>query len=162
LLIVAVTALLMTAWLARRPLLTTIGAALVAEDPPAAADLVVVSTAAARADALEAARLYRSGGARTIVVPNWIGDSLDDVIIGLGVPYLRTTDLVVAILTRSGVPRDAIVVLPEPIDGLNAEVAQVVAYVRHASGTLRFVTERTHTRRARWLLRRALPDDTVA
>jgi uncharacterized SAM-binding protein YcdF (DUF218 family) len=145
-------------WIARRPILGGAGALLIAEDPVAPAAVVVVSNASARGDALEAARLYGTGLTRRIVVPPWTSDAVDDAVVALGVPYLRTTDLVLAILTRSGVPRDAIVVLPDPVDGLNAEVAAVARFARtDPPPSLRFVTERTHTRRARWLLHRALP-----
>jgi len=145
-------------WIGRRPILSGAGALLIAEDPAAAAAVVVVSNASARGDALEAARLYSAGLTRRIVVATWVSDAVDDAIVALGVPYLRTTDLVLAILTRSGVPRDAIVVLPDTVDGLNAEVAAVARFVRtEPPPSLCFITGRTHTRRARWLLRGTMP-----
>lgn len=79
----------------------------------------------------------------------------------LGVPWLLPTDVAVAILERSGVPRDAIAVMDDPVDGLNAEMAAIGRhFTAHPTGSLLLVTARSHTRRARWLLTRVLPAGT--
>jgi uncharacterized SAM-binding protein YcdF (DUF218 family) len=64
-------------------------------------------------------------------------------------------------LERSGVPSEAIRVLPGPIDGLNTEVAAIARYVHdERPASLLYVAPRDHTRRARWLFERLLPDGT--
>jgi uncharacterized SAM-binding protein YcdF (DUF218 family) len=145
-------------WLARRPLLVAIGGALVAEDAVAPVDAIVVSNASARADALEAARLYREGISARLVIAEWERDPLDTEVQRLGVPYLDSTALARAILERSGVPPAAITVLPGSAAGTEDEVAAAAAYVRaHDLTSLLYLAPRSHTARARWLLRRRLP-----
>ncbi len=157
----ALVALLLVAaalWIARRPLLIALGGALVAEDPLAPVDVMFVSSASARADALEAARLYRDGIAPRLVLAEWIREPVDVEIERLGVPYLPLTALARAILERSGVPPDAITVLPGAATGTEDEVAAAVTWVPNAGiGSLVWVGPRTHTARTRWLLRRRLP-----
>ena len=121
----------------------------------------MVSVAAGRADALEAAELYRAGISRHLVLPRWHTEPLDLEVQRLGVPWLLPTDVAVAILERSGVPREAIEVLDEPVDGLNAELAALGRhFTAHPAESRLLVTARSHTRRARWLLMRVLPAGT--
>jgi uncharacterized SAM-binding protein YcdF (DUF218 family) len=142
--------------------LAAIASPLTVEDPVAPVDVIVVSMAAARADAFEAAALYQAGTSRRLLLPYWQPDPLDVELQRMGVPYLPVTELVQAILERSGVPHDAIEVLTEPIDGLNAEVAAVGAALRpRPPRSLLYLTARSHTRRARWLLGRVLPRETT-
>ncbi len=151
---------LVLAWQGRTRALTAVGGALTVEDPLQPVEVVVASLAAARADTLEVAKLYRDGIARRVVVARWQTETLDDEMRRLDVPWLPVTELAVAMLEKSGVPKAAIHVLPDPIDGLNTEVASVAAFVRRESPkSLLFVTARSHTRRARWLLERQLPAD---
>jgi uncharacterized SAM-binding protein YcdF (DUF218 family) len=154
--------ILVLAWHERTPMLTAVGEALTVEDPLTPVEVVVASLASARADTLEAARLYRDGVARRVVVARWQHEPLDDEMGRLGVPYLPVTELAVAMLEKSGVPAGAITVLREPIDGLNTEIASIAAFARaERPPSLLFVTARNHTRRARWLLTRSLPDGTA-
>lgn len=159
---VAVAALAAVAWLGAEPILTAVGAALIVEDPVAPVDVVVVSLAAARADAFEAADLYRAGVAPRIVLCRWQREPLDEELERLGVPWLPVHELAAAILRQRGVPTTAIQMLDTPIDGLNSEIAAVAELV-HATrpASLLYVTAPSHTRRARWLLRRLLPEGTV-
>jgi uncharacterized SAM-binding protein YcdF (DUF218 family) len=146
------------AWEARHAILSGAGALVVSEDPLGPAELMVVSNASARGDALEAARLYGAGISSRVVVLTWRAEPIDDEMRRLGVPYLPATELVHAILVHSGVPAGAIAVLPGPVDGLNSEIAVLATFAReHRPESLLFVTARTHTARARWLLRRTLP-----
>ncbi len=155
-------AIVAAAWLARGFWLPPIGTALAVEDPVRPVDVIVVSNAIARADTLEAAALYHAGVSRSIVLPWWQAEPLDVEIVELGVPWLPPTDLALAILERKGVPREAIEVLRDPVDGLNAEVASIgrFAHARRPR-TLMFITARSHSRRARWLLERVLPAGTT-
>jgi uncharacterized SAM-binding protein YcdF (DUF218 family) len=125
-------------------------------------DVIVVSMAAARADAFEAAALYQAGVSRRLLLPYWQPDPLDVELQRMGVPYLPVTELSQAILEHSGVPHDAIEVWHEPIDGLNAEVASIGHALRtQPPRSLLYVTARSHTRRARWLLGRVLSPETA-
>jgi uncharacterized SAM-binding protein YcdF (DUF218 family) len=146
-------------WLGRRPLLVAMGRALVVEDPLAPVDLLIVSNAAARADALEAARLYRDGISRRLAVSDWVVDSVTAEVRCLGIPLLDPTSLSRAILERSGVPSSAIAVMPGQAEGTEDEIAATVEYVRGNAEvrSLLFLAPRTHTARVRWLLRRRLP-----
>jgi uncharacterized SAM-binding protein YcdF (DUF218 family) len=154
--------ILVLAWHEHGRALTAIGGALTVEDPLAPVEVIVASLASARADTLEAAKLYRDGIAKRVVVAQWQHEALDDEMRRLGVPYLPVTELAVAMLEKSGVPANAITVLHEPIDGLNTEIASVAAFARaERPRSLLFVTARNHTRRARWLLERSLPAGTA-
>ncbi len=148
-------------WAARASWLPVVGTTLAVEDQLMPVEFIVVSNAIARADTLEAAALYHAGISTRIVLPWWQADELDLEIVKLGVPWLPPTELAQAILERKGVPREAIEVLPDPVDGLNAEVASVgrFAHERHPRSLL-FVTARSHSQRARWLLERVVPPDT--
>ncbi|MBI3769567.1 MAG: hypothetical protein HY271_13910 [Deltaproteobacteria bacterium] len=157
----ALALVLATLWLGRRPLLIAMGSALLAEDALTPVDVIVVSNAAARIDALEAARLYREGVSRRLIIPEWVVDPLDAEMRRLGVPYLDTTSLVRTILERSGVPAAAITVVPGPVEGTDDEVAVAAEYVRTEElQSVLYLVPRTHSARARWLLRRLLPAPT--
>jgi len=159
-LLLAVLALLTALWLARRPLLVAVGRALVAEDALAPVDLLVVSNAATRADALEGARLYREGVSPRVAIAEWYVDPAIAEIRCLGIPLLDATQLTRAVLERSGVPAAAIVLMPGRAEGTEDEVTATAAYLRtdRAVRSVLFLAPRTHTARVRWLLRRRLPD----
>lgn len=154
--------LVLVAWLARERVLATLGSALVVDDGSAPVAVMVVSLAAPRPGALEVAKLYREGVAPRIVLCRWRDDPLDAEIRRLGVRWLPPHELVAAILRGSGVPASAIEVLDEAIDGLNSEITAIAAFA-HAErpASLLYVTSRSHTRRARWLLERLVPEGTV-
>jgi uncharacterized SAM-binding protein YcdF (DUF218 family) len=151
----------LVAWQSRDRVLTAVGTALTAEDPLAPVEVIVTSIAAGRADALESARLYHQGIGRRIVLARWQEEPLDDELRRLGVPWLPISELVVAMLEKSGVPAEAIRMLDGPIDGLNTEITTVAEFAHQEKpASLLFVTARSHSRRARWLLQRLLPADT--
>jgi len=154
--------LVVVAWTTRERWLAAIADPLTVEDPVGPVDLIVVSMAAGRADALEAADLYRAGVSRRFLLPYWQPEPLDVELQRLGVPYLPITEMAQTILERSGVPPDAIEVGRQPIDGLNAEIASIGATLRgRTPASLLFITARSHTQRARWLLARVLPPETT-
>ena len=125
-------------------------------------ECIVVSNAAVRADAVAAAALYQDGVSRHLVLPAWQVDPLDREIQELGVPLLSPTDLALAILVKKGVPRDAVEILRDPVDGLNAEIAAIGRFAAaRRPKSLMFLTARSHSRRARWLLERVLPAGTT-
>jgi uncharacterized SAM-binding protein YcdF (DUF218 family) len=149
-------------WVGRSLWMPAIAAPLTTEDTIVPVDVIVVSNAFARADTLEAADCFSAGVSRHIVLPFWQGDAVDREVQALGVPWLSPTELATAILLKSGVPADAIEVLKEPVDGLNAEVASVGRFLRERRPrSILFITARSHTRRARWLLARVAPAETT-
>lgn len=152
------------AWLGRAAVLARVGEALVVEDAPRDVDVVVVSIAEVRAGALEAARLYREGRAKRVVVSRWREEPVDATIRALGVSHPLPHELATAILERSGVPARAISVPAAAVDGTESEVAAVARLARvERPGRILLLTARSHSARARWLLDRALRDgDHVA
>jgi uncharacterized SAM-binding protein YcdF (DUF218 family) len=158
---VAVVVAVAVLWALRTPGLRILGSALVAEGPLASADVVVVSNASPVADAFEAATLYRTGYAQAIVIPRFTREHRVDDLHRLGIPYLPQTELMEAVLERSGVPSAAIRTLPARVDGTESEVAAVAAFVtQQQPRSVLFVTARSHTARSAWLLRRTLPRGT--
>ena len=152
---------LIAVWLARVPILRAVGDTLVAEDPLGPADVIAVSHANVRASALEAAALYRDGFGRRVVVAEWRREELKRRLDELGVVVPAPHELVVSILERSGVPSEAIAVLPGGVDGTNAELTVYIRFAnREKPGTLLYVTSRSHTARAAWRLRREAPSET--
>jgi uncharacterized SAM-binding protein YcdF (DUF218 family) len=102
--------------------------------------------------------LYRRGMGTTVALPTVLVSPVDDEIRRLGVPYPSPTALAAAILEYGGVPKSAIDVVRDAVDGTDTEVAAVTAFVRQRMPrSVLFLTARSHTARARWLLRRQLP-----
>ena len=157
-----VSASLLLLWVARAPVLRAIGGALVAEDALVPVDVIAVSHANGRATALEAAALYREGIARRIVVAEWRKEELKRQLDEIGVVFPAPHELVVAILEHSGVPHEAITVLPGSVDGTNPEIAVYVRFAnREKLGSLLYLTSRSHTARAGWRLRREAPGTRI-
>lgn len=153
---------LLVLWVARAPVLRAIGGALVAEDALGPVDVIAVSHADVRATALEAAALYREGVARRVVVAEAREDPLDRQLDALGVVLPSSHELAVAILERSGVPPEAIRVLPGSVDGTNTEITVLVRFAnREKPGSLLYLTSRSHTARAGWRLRREAPGTRI-
>jgi uncharacterized SAM-binding protein YcdF (DUF218 family) len=143
------------AWRHRTMPLERLGTALVVEDRiDRPADVAVVSMASPRAAALDAAKLYRRGLVREIWIPRWSDEPADHRVEALGVHPPRHHEVVRSILLRAGVPAASIVVLDEPVDGLDGEMAVVGAALRQRPAIRPIVlTARSHTARARLLLR---------
>lgn len=153
---------IVVAWNGRSQVLAAIGGWLTVDDRPTTAAVMVVSLAAGRGDALEAARLYHDGVSARIVLARWQDEPLDDEMRRLGVPWVPPHELAVAVLEKSGVPRAAIQVIDGPIDGLNTEITAIAKFARAAPpASMLYVTARSHGRRAYWLLRRLLPAETT-
>ncbi len=148
------------AWSARRTILVAAGQALVAEDSLAPVDIIAISSANSAGGALEAVQLYRNGMTGEILLMPEPNDPVDAAIEQLGIPRLHGGDMAKTILERSGVPDRAIRTASDFVDGTDTEVAVIagIARERHPIRVL-FITARSHTRRARWLLQRKLPPD---
>jgi uncharacterized SAM-binding protein YcdF (DUF218 family) len=148
-------------WGGRHAALIQAGRLLVAEDPLAPARVLVVSLASPARATLEAVRLYHEGISQTIVLPTWESDPILGALRGLGLQQLSANELALAILERSGIPTDAVQVLPGAVDGTTAEIAAVAAFARERQpARLLFVVARSHSARVRWFLRRELPTAT--
>jgi uncharacterized SAM-binding protein YcdF (DUF218 family) len=142
------------AWEGRRAPLRWLGAALVHEDALLPTDVVVVSLASVREGALDAAKLHRRGMVREIWVPRWHVDGVDRRLDALGVHVPRPHEIARTVIERAGVPSSAVVVLEDPVTGLESEMASVGRALRARPGLRALVlTSRTHTARARALLR---------
>ena len=149
-------------WAAREAILGEVGELLIAEDAVQRVDVMVISKASVAADSLEVGRLYGECYGHEIIMGAWRADNaVVPAIRELGVPFLDESDLATEILRRSGVPDTAVRVLPANVDGTESEIAAVAAYARERQpASLLFVTARSHTARARSLLRDALPTTT--
>lgn len=158
--VVAVFALVVL-WSARETILDAVAGALVHADPLTAADVIVVSQANGAGDALEAADLYLAGLAPLVVVPRWVPRPYERQIRSLGVIYPTAHELAREVLIRKGVPRPAIIVLEDPVDGLTSETTAVAAFARAKQvESMIFVTVRSHSARAAHLLHAHLGDST--
>ena len=147
-------------WWGHRRVLALAGDLLVAEDPAASADFIVVSGAAPFASAVEIVRLSREGVRGRVVVPRWPQEQIDDERRRLDVAYVEPEQRVRDILERGGVAAQDVVTLTEVVDGTGPESTAVAAFVRaQGAHSVLVVTARNHGARMRWLLRRALPAD---
>ena len=161
-----ITALMLAAiagagWYGRHAILIGVAHVLVAEEPPVPAEVMVVSIASAQAAALEAASLYQQQISARVMLLTWASEPIDDKIRQLGIAYPSPTELARVILAQSGVPANAIEVLPDLVDGTETEIAAVAAFARQRMpASLLFITARSHTARARWLLRRGVSSTT--
>jgi uncharacterized SAM-binding protein YcdF (DUF218 family) len=161
-LIFAIVALLLAAiagagWYGRHAILMGVAHILVAEAPPVPAEVMVVSIASAKEAALEAAALYQQQISARIMLFTWASEATDNMVRQLGIAYPSPTELARMILEQSGVPANVIEVLPDLVDGTETEIAAVARFTRQRMpASLLFITARSHTARARWLLRRGV------
>jgi len=105
-----------------------------------------------------AALLYRQHYAPQVIVS---GGNIDDYFELLTGERAYGAELTGRVLVRLGVPRDALVL----INGMKSTHDEALAfrnYVRaHPTRTAILVTSHLHSRRARWMFRRALADTAV-
>lgn len=148
-------------WSGRRSILAGAGRMLVVEDALAPAEVIVASRADMLGDTLEAAHLFNEGISTRIVLPTVPSDQVAAEIRRVGGLGWSPTDYAAWLLERSGVPKTAVETLPGIVDGTDSETASVAAFARrHNAQSLVYVTARTHTARARRLLREQLPPFT--
>jgi uncharacterized SAM-binding protein YcdF (DUF218 family) len=165
-LVLAIAALILAAvagaaWYGRHAILPGVAYVLVAEEPPVPAEVMVVSMARVKETALEAAYLYQQQISARVMLCTWKSEAIDDEVRQLGIAYPGRTELGRLILERSGVPSHAIEVLPDIVDGTETEIAAVAAFARQRMpASLLFIAARSHTARARWLLRRRVSSTT--
>jgi uncharacterized SAM-binding protein YcdF (DUF218 family) len=156
----AATALLITAGFLLSPLaLPRLGRFLVVSDPlPAAADAIVVLAGAPQDRLAEAARLHGAGIAPRVVLTR---ERLPAGAVALereGARLPEGHDLARQALGDLGVGDDAIVTLRRRASSTTTEARTIAdAACRNGWRRLVVVTSPSHTRRARLILRRALP-----
>jgi uncharacterized SAM-binding protein YcdF (DUF218 family) len=136
-------------YLARAPILRSIGQGWIVEDPLERSDaLIILSDDNFYADrATRAAELYRHGMAPEIVAS---GRRLR--------PFAGIAELMVHDLLERGVPKDKIEAFPQDADNTREEaqaLAQLVARKKWRS--IIVVTSNYHTRRARYIFHRVFP-----
>jgi len=139
--------------------LPALGRFLVVSDPlPAAADAIVVLAGAPQERLAEAAHLLRSGLAPRLVLTR---ERLPAAAVALareGARLPEGHDLSRRALRDLGIPAEAIVTLPRRAASTTSEALVVAAAAcRRGWRRLVVVTSPPHTRRARMILRRALP-----
>ena len=150
--------MLALAWFGRHSILAGAASILVEEDPLRPVEILVPSHSVAEAAALEAALLYEQHISPRIVMTQWVSNPMEEEIRHQGIPYLGTSELNQYILQQRGVPSSAITIIPDQADGTGTEIAAVVDFVKRCHvQSLMMITERSHTARTKWLLRRELP-----
>ncbi len=142
----------MSVWAARHA-----GDWLVAEDPLAPADAILVLAGTRLERPLEAADVYRQGWAPLIVMTDEVHEPAERWADAHGLHYPTKIELARDILVKLGIPKDAIQLLQGPNDSTADE-----ARTLHALATQQrwrriiVVTSKLHTRRGGYALRREL------
>jgi len=148
-------AVLLSLFLLRVPLLSSVAGFLSIEDRLEPAGLIYVLGGEPETRPFLAADLYRRGLAPRVVLPR----SKDNLATRLGM-FPNETDATVRLLARLGVPQSSIVVLGRKQGGTASTVDDAVELReflrRNPTPRIIAVTSSYHTRRARWSLRRAL------
>jgi uncharacterized SAM-binding protein YcdF (DUF218 family) len=130
-----------------------IGRWLVREDPLDKAQAIVVLSGGLPLRALGAAELYRAGWAPQV----WLtrSDATTRALAALEIPYVGEEVYDTQVLVHTGVPAEAIHILPDPIVNTADEMAVIAAALpADKSGVVIIVTSKVHTRRVATLWRR--------
>jgi uncharacterized SAM-binding protein YcdF (DUF218 family) len=148
--LVALLGLAVLVVLAHRPLLREASRILVVEDSNGPADAIVVVAGSTPIREARAAALFRAGRAPVIVVSRQSVPVRVQQLLDLGVRPMDFQGESVAALEKYGVPRAAIVTLPEPMEITEMELRRVIAEAR-SRGWHRvvLVTTAHHSRRVR-------------
>jgi uncharacterized SAM-binding protein YcdF (DUF218 family) len=130
--------------LAHTPLLRAVGSFLVVNDPPEAAQAIIVLAGGLPFRELEAADTYRAGLApKIILVPEY--QNQEPALQARGLP--TTSDRRRKLLIRLGVPPDAIVVLQDEAFATVDELQIAARAVNPTNGPVILVTSKYHSRR---------------
>jgi len=144
--------LIVTAWLAREPLLRAAAAAWIVSDDPAPADVAVVLGGGLEYRPFAAADYYRRGLVRKILISNVRSGPAERL--GVLSSHVAANRRV---LVRLGVPEDAIESFGEGLSNTYEEAnALSVWAARNGARSILVPTEIFGTRRLRWMLRRAV------
>lgn len=153
--LIALLALAGLAVLAHRPLLRAAGQVLVVDDPPEQADAIVVVAGRTPDREETAAALFREGRAPRVLVSRQLVPGRVRRLLDLGIRRLDFQGESVAALEQFGVPRDAIVILDQPVEITETEL-RLVAGVARDRGWRRLILVTTwfHSRRVQVIWRR--------
>jgi uncharacterized SAM-binding protein YcdF (DUF218 family) len=130
-----------------------VGRWLVAEDPLAKADAIVVLSGRMPLRALEAAKLYREGYAPEV----WLTRSSEpgEALQSMGIPFQGEDYYNAQVLMHEGVPQTAIHLLEPPIENTADEIKVIAAALGgRKNRTVIIVSSKVHSRRVRLLWRR--------
>jgi uncharacterized SAM-binding protein YcdF (DUF218 family) len=135
-----------------------LGAWLVVEDPLQKADAIFVLGGTMFERPLEAVDLYHEGWAPRMLLMRQIADYGEDELARRGVAFQREIDVQLDVLTKLGVPRPAIEVLPPQNSTRDeADALRTSALANHWTRVI-VVTSKQHTRRARLVMNRRVAD----
>src|SRR5258708_24919557 len=141
--------------LVRRPLLSTVGGALVAEDAVERVDAVVMTTAVGEAGVLEVADLMRGRIAARAGILVGPAEAFQDEFARRGIPYEQPDARLFRLLVSAGVEPGAIERIPSDPGGTESESRTLVDWSRRrAYRSVMVVTTKDHSRRLRRTLRR--------
>jgi len=133
------------------------GVRLVAEDPLATADAIVVLAGTRMERPLEAADLYREGWAPVVVLTGETRDGGERAIAARGLHYPRGPELVRDVYVKIGIPERAILVAPGEHDSTADEARTLTGLASQRRwNRVIVVTSKLHTARAGYVMRRAL------
>lgn len=133
-----------------------LGAWLVAEQPLQKADAILVLGGTRFERPLEAIDLYKEGWAPRVLLVRQISDAGEILLQARGVPFIREIDVQIDVLTRLGVPREAIQILDEENSTKDEADALRDLMVTNRWSRAIVVTSKQHTRRAGLVMRRRL------
>jgi uncharacterized SAM-binding protein YcdF (DUF218 family) len=143
-------AVVLVTTLVHRPVLRAIGHGLVVEDPPTRADAIVVVAGSTPSREDRAAALFQEHWAPRVLVSRQAVPRRVQRLLDMGIRPLDFQGESVRALEMFGVPRGAIVTLPEPVEITETEVRGVVAAARaHGWRRVVLVTTALHARRVR-------------
>jgi uncharacterized SAM-binding protein YcdF (DUF218 family) len=138
----------------RHSLLRAAGWALVAQDAPAKADIIVVSSDSLGEGALEAADLVKAGFASRVAIFDRIDTELQRELVRRGAPPYDLKGFLIRVLRSQGV--SDIVLLPEVVGTVDEGRVLQQWCVANSIHSLLFVSVTDHSRRTRRVLDRAL------
>jgi uncharacterized SAM-binding protein YcdF (DUF218 family) len=157
-LVAAVVALLLPA--SRRGMLRTAGRALVAADPLAPADVIVVAVDAGHAGLLQAADLVHQGIAGRVALLTEASTPGEREFARRGVAYERPVAASARYLKLLGVPD--VEQIPSSVDGTQAEGRALLEWcTRQQLKSMLVVSSADHSRRLRRVLRRSMRGSPV-
>ena len=134
-----------------------LGAWLVVEDPLHKADAIFVLGGTMFERPLEAVDLYHEGWAPRVLLMRQIADFGEAELDRRGVTFQREIDVQVDVLTKLGVPRPAIEILPPQNSTRDEADALFTAATTNHWARVIVVTSKQHTRRARMVIVGAWP-----
>jgi uncharacterized SAM-binding protein YcdF (DUF218 family) len=140
------------AW--RHSLLRTAGWTLVAQDAPAKADIIVVSSDSLSAGMLEAADLVKAGFASRVAIFDRRDTVLQQELARRGAPRYDPKGFLIQVLRSQGV--SDIVVLPEVVGTVDEGRVLQQWCAANSVHSLLFISVTDHSRRTRRVLDRAL------